>query len=61
VEVIRRVRSKIELLASTGFAEMGRRGREHGTREFIVAPYIIAYEVHCGETNSSFSVLSTAQ
>ena len=46
VEVIRRIYSKIELLATTGFAEIGRRGREHGTRELIVAPYIIVYEVH---------------
>ena len=46
VEVIRRIRLKIELLASTGFAEIGRQGREHGTRELIVAPYIIVYEVH---------------
>lgn len=28
VELIRRIRLKIELLASTGFAEIGRRGRE---------------------------------
>ncbi len=46
VEAIRRIRLKIELLATTGFAEIGRRGREHGTRELIAAPYIIVYEVH---------------
>jgi toxin ParE1/3/4 len=46
LDTIRRIRAKLDLLATTGFAEIGRRGREHGTRELIVAPYIIVYEVH---------------
>lgn len=46
VNMIRRIRAKFDLLASAGFAEIGRRGRERGTRELVVAPYIIVYEVH---------------
>lgn len=46
VEMIRRIRFKLELLATTGFAEIGRKGRERGTRELIAPPYIIVYEVH---------------
>ncbi len=45
-DVIRRIRAKLDLLATTGFAEIGRRGRDPGTRELIVSPYIIVYEVH---------------
>ncbi len=45
-DTIRRIRSKLDLLATTGFGEIGRRGREPGTRELIVAPYVIVYEVH---------------
>jgi toxin ParE1/3/4 len=47
-DVIRRIRAKLDLLATTGFAEIGRRGRDPGTRELIVSPYIIVYEVHKG-------------
>ncbi len=46
VETIRRIRAKLDLLATTGFAEIGRRGRESGTRELVEGPYIIVYEVH---------------
>jgi addiction module RelE/StbE family toxin len=45
-EMIARIRAKLDLLAKTGFAEIGRLGRDAGTRELIVAPYIIVYEVH---------------
>jgi toxin ParE1/3/4 len=45
-DMIQRIRAKLDLLATTGFAEIGRRGRERGTRELVVAPYIIVYEVH---------------
>lgn len=46
MDMIRRIRAKLGLLATTGFAEIGRRGRERGTRELVAAPYIIVYEVH---------------
>ncbi len=45
-DTIRRIRAKLNLLAATGFAEIGRRGRDPGTRELIASPYIIVYEVH---------------
>jgi plasmid stabilization system protein ParE len=40
-DTMRRIRAKLDLLATTGFAEIGRRGRDPGTRELIVSPYII--------------------
>jgi addiction module RelE/StbE family toxin len=46
VEMIGRIRAKLDLLATTGFAEIGRHGREPGARELVVGPYIIVYEVH---------------
>ena len=47
VDTIRRIRAKLELLAVTGSCgEIGRRGRDSGTRELVVGPYIIVYEVN---------------
>ena len=43
--MIGRIRARLDLLASTGFAELGRRGRVRGTRELIDGPFIIVYEV----------------
>ena len=45
-DMVRRIRAKLALLATTGFAEIGRRGRDPGTRELIVSPYIVVYEVY---------------
>jgi len=45
VETIRRIRAKLDLLAATGFAEIGRPGRDKGTRELVEGPYIIVYEI----------------
>ena len=45
VEVIRRIRDRIKLLAVTGFTEMGRRGKVRGTRELVEGAYIIVYKV----------------
>jgi toxin ParE1/3/4 len=45
-DVIRRIRARIGQLVSTGFVEMGRSGREPGTRELVEARYVIVYEVH---------------
>jgi plasmid stabilization system protein ParE len=46
VNTVQRIRAKLDLLTTTGFAEIGRPGRDAGTRELIFAPYIIVYEVH---------------
>jgi plasmid stabilization system protein ParE len=43
--MIQRIRARLDLLAATGFAELGRLGRVEGTREFIDGPFIIVYEV----------------
>ena len=43
--MVRRIRARLDLLASTGFAELGRLGRVRGTRELIDGPFIIVYEV----------------
>ena len=44
--MIRRIRDRIGRLALSSLAEMGRRGREAGTRELVEGPYIIVYEVY---------------
>ena len=44
--MIRRLGDRIEQLSLPGLEEMGRPGREPGTRELVEAPYIIVYEVH---------------
>ena len=46
VRMVRRIRTKIDLLLTPGMAEMGRPGREDGTRELIEGPYIVVYEVN---------------
>jgi toxin ParE1/3/4 len=46
VEVIRRIRQRIGRLATPGLENMGRPGLDPGTRELVVAPYVIVYEVH---------------
>jgi toxin ParE1/3/4 len=43
--VVRRIRDRIALLATPGLEHMGHPGRDEGTREFLVAPYIVVYEV----------------
>ena len=44
--MIRRIRDRIDQLGHSALAEMGRPGRDPGTREFVEKPYIIVYEVH---------------
>jgi toxin ParE1/3/4 len=46
VRMIRRIRAKMDLLLIRGMADIGRPGREDGTRELIEPPYIIVYEVN---------------
>jgi plasmid stabilization system protein ParE len=57
VEMIRRIRAKLDLLATTGFAEIGRPGRDAGTRELVVAPYIIVYEFHTKKEMRSWEIV----
>ena len=46
LEIIRRIRRRIGRLATPGLEQIGRPGLDPGTRELVVAPYIIVYEVH---------------
>jgi toxin ParE1/3/4 len=43
--MIQRIRTRLDLLASTGFAELSRLGRVRGTRELIDGPFVIVYAV----------------
>jgi addiction module RelE/StbE family toxin len=44
-EMIARIKARIAVLATEGFAHMGRVGLVEGTRELIVSPFIIVYQV----------------
>lgn len=44
VEMFRRIRERIVLLAESGLADSGRPGHVDGTRELTEYPYIIVYE-----------------
>jgi toxin ParE1/3/4 len=44
-EMIARIKVRIAALATDGFAHMGRVGLVEGTRELIVSPFIIVYQV----------------
>jgi addiction module RelE/StbE family toxin len=44
-EMLARIKARIGRLASPTLAHMGRPGRDKGTRELVVPPYIIVYEV----------------
>jgi toxin ParE1/3/4 len=46
VRVIKLLREDIGRLAIPGMHEMGRPGRDAGTRELVDDPYIIVYEIH---------------
>ena len=56
VEVIRRLRARIEQLTTPGLAHIGRIGLDSGTRELVEPPYIIVYEVH--EARREIEVIS---
>jgi toxin ParE1/3/4 len=45
-EMVARIRQRIEQLSMPGLEQMGRPGRDQGTRELVEPPYIIVYEVH---------------
>jgi toxin ParE1/3/4 len=45
VELVRRIRTRINRLAKPGLAHIGRPGLVPGTRELIEGPYVIAYAV----------------
>ena len=44
-ELVRRIRARINRLAISGLAHVGRLGLVEGTRELVEAPYIIVYVV----------------
>jgi plasmid stabilization system protein ParE len=56
--MIRRIRRRIGWLATPGLANMGRPGRDPGTRELVEPPYVIVYEVH--EARDEIEILSIA-
>jgi toxin ParE1/3/4 len=45
VELVRRIRARINRLAISGLSHIGRLGLVEGTRELVEAPYIIVYTV----------------
>jgi toxin ParE1/3/4 len=45
LRMVRRVERRILSLAGPGAAKIGRAGRELGTRELVLAPYVIIYDV----------------
>jgi toxin ParE1/3/4 len=56
IALVRRIRRKIDDLLSPELAQMGRPGRDKGTRELIEYPYVIVYEVD--ETANELIVLA---
>ena len=48
LELLRRIRERIERLATPGLSHMGRFGMVAGTRELVEAPYVIVYNVDEG-------------
>ena len=45
VATVRRTRRRFDTLLSPELAQMGRPGRDQGTRELVEYPYVIIYEV----------------
>ncbi|MGJ5181377.1 type II toxin-antitoxin system RelE/ParE family toxin [Bradyrhizobium oligotrophicum] len=43
--VVRRIRTRINILGRPGLARIGRPGLTPGTRELVEGPYIVVYEV----------------
>jgi plasmid stabilization system protein ParE len=51
LDTIRRIRAKLDVLATTGFAEIGRRGRERGQRTDCCAiHHCLRGPQECGRT-----------
>ena len=46
VEIVRRIRARINRLATAGLPHIGRPGLIKGTRELVEAPYIVVYRVN---------------
>jgi len=59
--VIRRIRQSIAQLTASGMSEIGRAGRDAGTRELIEGPYIIVYEIHKEQGSIEVLVFHGAQ
>jgi len=55
-ELVRRIRARINRLAISGLAHVGRLGLVEGTRELVEAPYIIVYVVD--EPSDEITVLA---
>ena len=45
LDMVSRIEGRVRLLATPGFAQMGRLGVVEGTRELVEHPYIVVYEV----------------
>jgi toxin ParE1/3/4 len=45
-EMIRHIRTRVRRLGEREFTYTGRPGLDPGTRELVVYPYIVVYEVH---------------
>jgi plasmid stabilization system protein ParE len=45
-EMVRRIRARVNRLATTGLPHVGRPGRVRGTRELVESSYIIVYSVN---------------
>jgi addiction module RelE/StbE family toxin len=56
VELLHRIRERIERLATPGLSHMGRFGAVRGTRELVEPPYIIVYQVE--ERRNEIAVLA---
>jgi toxin ParE1/3/4 len=55
-EMVRRIRARVNRLATAGLPHVGRPGRVRGTRELVESPYIIVYSVN--ETADEVVVLA---
>jgi plasmid stabilization system protein ParE len=58
MELVRRIRGRIDRLAISGLSHIGRPGLVEGTRELIEGPYIIVYAVD--ESAEEITVLAIA-
>ena len=60
-DMVARIEARVRLLATPGFSQMGRPGLVKGTRELVVAPYIVVYKVGEAREIVVLSVVHGAQ